>query len=120
MTLTSAIPVLRVGDYAAAHAFWTGPMGFDCREEGGDPPQFGIFSKDRAMVFVDAWQGPDPEPSPGWRAYFHCDDVDALARRLSDLGVAVDGPRDTVYGMREIEVRDPAGNILCFGQDIPT
>lgn len=117
MTLRSAIPVLRVGDYPAARAFWTEVMGFGIREEGGDPPRFGIFARDGQRVFVDAWQGPDPEPSPGWRAYFHVDDVTALAAILADR-VAVEGPRDTVYGMREIVVTDPAGNRLCFGQDI--
>ncbi len=115
MTLTSSIPVLRVADYPAARDFWTGPMRFTIAEEGGDPPRFGIFKKDRATVFVDAWHGADFAPAPNWRAYFHCDDVDALAAELGDL---VDsGPRDTVYGMREIEVLDPAGNRLCFGQD---
>lgn len=120
MPLTSSIPVLRVSDYARAKAFWTDVLGFVVGEEGGDPPRFGIFHRDRATVFVDAWAGPDPEPSPGWRAYFHCDDVDGLAEYLAASGLDVRGPRDTVYGMREIEIRDPAGNILCFGQDIPS
>ncbi len=116
--LTSSIPVLRSGDYATARTFWTLTMGFSLGEEGGEPPRFGIFHRDGATVFVDAWQGPDPEPSPGWRAYFHCDDVDALADDLRARGVAVEGPRDAVYGMREIVIADPDGNRLCFGQDI--
>ncbi len=117
MTLTSAIPVLRVGDYPAARAFWTEIMGFAIAEEGGDRAQFGIFKRDAAVVFVDAWHGPDAAPSPGWRAYFHNDDVDALAQALAASGVSVAGPVDTVYGMREIVVEDLAGNRLCFGQD---
>ncbi|MEL7116736.1 MAG: glyoxalase superfamily protein [Pseudomonadota bacterium] len=118
MTLTSSIPVLRSGDYPRARAFWTDVLGFDIAEEGGDPPRFGIFKRDAATVFVDGWHGPDVEAAPLWRAYFHTDDVDGLAKDLVAKGVAVDGPKDTVYGMREITLRDPDGNLLCFGQDI--
>ena len=57
MTLTSSIPVLRVADYPAARAFWTDAMGFTVGEEGGTPPRFGIFHRDKATVFVDAWHG---------------------------------------------------------------
>ena len=118
MTLTSSIPVLRSGDYPRARAFWTETLGFTIGEEAGDPTSFGIFKSGAAIVFVDAWRGADPEPHDGWRAYFHTDDVDALADRLRARGVAVEGPNDRFYGMREIELRDPDGNVLCFGQDI--
>lgn len=115
MTLSSSIPVLRVSDYPRARAFWTRTLGFSVGEEGGDPPRFGIFHKDKATVFVDAWHGADETPSPGWRAYFHVDDVDALAASV-DWSVS-EGPTDTAYGMRELVVIDPDGNRLCFGQD---
>lgn len=116
MTLTSSIPVIRVSDYPRARSFWTGVLGFTLGEEGGDPPRFGIFHKDKATVFVDAWHGADTEPSPGWRAYFHVDDVDALAAEIGDKA-PTEGPRVTGYGMRELEVLDPDGNRLCFGMD---
>ena len=118
MTLQSAIPVLRSGGYPAARAFWTEIMGFSVGEEGGDPARFGIFHKDKATVFDDAFQGAEPVPYDGWRAYLHCDDVDALAADLRGKGCAVEGPRDAIYGMREITLRDTDGNCLCFGQDI--
>ena len=116
MTLTSSIPVIRVSDYPRAKAFWTDVLGFAVGEEGGDPPQFGIFHRDRATVFVDAWRGADAEPSPGWRAYFHIEDVDAFAAALN--WADTEGPADKVYGMRELEVIDPDGNRLCFGQEM--
>ncbi len=118
MTLTSSIPVLRSGDYATSRSFYTLTLGFSLSEEGGTPPRFGIFKRGAATLFIDAWQGADPEPSPAWRAYFHTGDVDALAKEFTTKGVDLEGPRDTVYGMREIAIRDPDGNLLCFGQDL--
>lgn len=118
MTLTSCIPVMRVSDYPRARAFYLS-LGFEIVEEGGDPPRFGIFRNAGATLFVDAWHGADAVPSPGWRGYLHCTDVDALTHGLRAAGVAVDGPHDTVYGMREAVVIDPDGNRLCFGQDAP-
>ena len=118
MKLASATPVLRVADYPEARAFMTSKLGFTVGEEGGDPPRFGIFHRDDATVFVDAWHGADNEPSPGWRAYVHVDDVDALAAELREKSVRFSGPADKVYGMREVEVADPSGNLIAFGQDL--
>lgn len=118
MSLTSSIPVLRGSDYPASRAFFEA-LGFVCVEEGGNPARFGIFRRDKAAVFVDTWHGADAEAAPNWRGYFHADDVEALAAEFQFAGIAVEGPRDTEYGMREIEVVDPDGNRLCFGQDAP-
>ena len=119
MTVTSSIPVLRSADYPRARAFWTDVLGFSVGEEGGDPARFGIFHREKATVFVDAWHGADAEEPAAWRAYFHTDTVDALAEEFCGKGADVEGPRDAVYGMREITLRDPDGNLLCFGQDVP-
>ena len=114
--LVSSIPVLRASDYPRAKAFWTDDLKFEVVEEGGDPARFGIFRREKATVFVDAWHGADEKPSPGWRAYFHVDDVDEFFASLN-LN-SIDGPRDTNYGMREIVITDPDGNRLCFGMDL--
>ncbi|MEM6973575.1 MAG: VOC family protein [Pseudomonadota bacterium] len=115
--LRSAIPVLRVGDYPRARAFWRDTLGFAVTEEGGDPPRFGIFRRDQAEVFLDAWHGAGPRREAGWRAYFHLDDCDAAAEALRAAGVAIKrGPETMPYGLREIDVEDPDGNCLCFGQ----
>ncbi len=113
-----ATPVLRSGDYPRSRAFYTNILGFKVMEEGGDPPRFGIFRKDDAVVFVDSWQGPPTDTSARWVAYIHVDDVVALRDQLAGQGVAGLGEvRVTNYGMREVELRDPDGNLLCFGVD---
>ena len=116
--LQRATPVLRSGDYIRSRTFYTDILGFKVMEEGGDPPRFGIFRRDGAVLFVDSWQGPPADSAAGWVAYIHVDDVVALRAQLVERGV--EGPtevRVTTYGMREFELRDPDGNLLCFGVD---
>jgi catechol 2,3-dioxygenase-like lactoylglutathione lyase family enzyme len=117
MTLVSSTPVFRVSDYQRARAFWTDVLGFDAVEEAGDPVVgFGIFIRDRARVFLTAWDGPEAAYS-GWRAYFHVTDIESIRSELTCSGTTFKGPVLTVYGMHEIEVADPDGNVVCFGQD---
>ena len=117
MSLRSATPVLRVSDYAAARAFWRDVLGFTVTEEAGDPVKgFGIFRRDGARVFLIAWNGPEASYDH-WRAYFDTDDLDGIVSALDAADAAYRGPVLTEYGMREVEIADPDGNVVCFGQD---
>lgn len=117
--LASATPVLRSGDYPRSRDFYVGKLGFVIVEEGGDPPRFGIFDRDGATLFVDAWHGA-PVPAPEiWDAYIHVEGLDALVKAWRASGITLSRePTDTVYGMREFEVTDPDGNVICFGESL--
>ena len=113
-----ATPVLKTGDYPRAKAFYLETLGFSLIEEGGDPARFGIFKRGGAIVFVDSWHGP-PAKADGWDAYIHSPDVDALCEELTAAGAPISRPlENAVYGMREFEVTDHDGNVICFGTDI--
>ena len=114
-----ATPVLKSGDYPRSRAFYVEKLGFRVVEEGGDPPRFGIFERRQSVLFVDAWHG-GPAPSRGgWAAYLHVAGLDALCAELRDAGAPLTRPIErTVYGMREFEVTDPDGNVICFGEDM--
>lgn len=117
MSYNNVTPVIRVSDYLRARAFYTELLGFEIREEAGDPDVgFGILRAGDAQVFLMAWNGPDA-PYDGWRAYFYPRDFNGLVAHLQKRDQPFVGPRVTEYGMREIEVTDPDGNVLCFGQD---
>lgn len=126
--LERAIPVLRTADYPVARAFYVDALGFVCLEEGGSPPQFGMFSRDDVRLIVNVGLGADRSsgqsgPSEegasdrGWSAYIYAEGVDALYASLVEAGVDCGPPVDKVYGMRELEVCDPDGNVLCFGYE---
>ena len=56
----------------------------------------------------------------GIDAYFWLNDVDALHAEFQRNGAdIVMPPTLRVYGMKELEIRDLDGYVLCFGQDVP-
>lgn len=46
--------------------------------------------------------------------YFGCPDVDAAYDELRRKGIAVEPPAVARYGMKQLNVRDPDGYLLCF------
>ncbi|MEM8787598.1 MAG: VOC family protein [Pseudomonadota bacterium] len=117
MTIETATPVFRVSDYQRAKAFWTDALGFACVEEAGEPVTgFGIFRRDGARVFLVAWNGPEAAYDK-WRAYFHVTDFEAHLAEVQGRTPLSSDPVLTEYGMREFEVTDPDGNVVCFGAD---
>lgn len=113
-----ANPVLMSGDYGRSRAFYADKLGFTIIEEGGDPAQFGIFRRGTAQLFIDGWHGGQPAIPTCWDAYIHVTDVTALAKELEAAGVALSQPVHTTgYGMTELEITDPDGNVICFGCD---
>ncbi len=117
MELESAKPVLRVSDYPAARRFYTDVLGFSPVEEAGEPTGFGIYVRDKASVFLIAYDGPEAAYDK-WRVYIHVKDIEDLARQIeANGGILTSGLTTTGYGMREIEIADPDGNVICFGED---
>lgn len=116
--MQSITPVLRVSDYARAKEYYVGILGFDCVEEAGDPVVgFGIFRRDRARIFLTAWDGAEA-PYDGWRAYIHVTNLSAMATGIVAAGGRLSkAPHLTEYGMEEFEVTDPDGNVIAFGAD---
>ena len=111
-------PVLKSGDYPRSRAYYTETLGYTVVEEGGTPARFGIFERGKSVLFIDAWHGA-PTPVPGaWAAYVHVTGIDALAADYAAASANVTRPvENTTYGMREFEVTDPDGNVICFGED---
>ena len=117
MSYSNATPVIRVSDYQRAKAFYTELLGFEVTSEAGDPEVgFGIFRAGAAQVFLIAWDGPEADYDR-WRAYLYPQDMDAKIAHFKAKGVTFKGPVVTEYGMQEVEVTDPDGNVICLGRD---
>ena len=113
-------PVLPVRDVLASRDFYCDRLGFRTGGVWGEPPCFAIVGRDTITVFLDQVEdGKPPVPGHGWAAYLYVTDVDALADELRGRGVDIErGPEDALYGCREIDIRDPDGHLIGFGQDL--
>jgi hypothetical protein len=119
-------PVLVVEAIEPCLAFWTERLGFARVAEGphGDRLGFVILSADgveimyqtRASVRDDIPALAD-EPAGTVTLFIEVADVTAVERALHDAPTIVPR-RTTFYGMDEIGVREPGGNVVIFAQKV--
>jgi uncharacterized glyoxalase superfamily protein PhnB len=124
--VTGIAPFFLVADVVRAAEHYRDKLGFSIVgyffEE---PPVFAMVGRDDRIVMLslmDAGRGGSNRRHKGdaLDAYFWVDDVDGLYAEFRQNGADIVSPPQTqVYGMRELEVRDGDGYVLCFGQDIP-
>ena len=129
--LTSLTPLLQVFDMPRAVAFYRDTLGFAVVEHSPeiDTPEGRMFHwcllrRDAAQLMLNTAydEGERPaEPDRGqWAGHAHtvlylgCPELDAFHAELTGRGLAIDSPRTSYYGMRQIEVTDPDGYVLCF------
>lgn len=116
-------PILIVDHVDSCAAFWTGALGFARTAEVPHEGETGfvILQKDdvelmyqsRASVAADL---PALADGPHHSTLFiETDDLDAVERAV-DPAVIVIPRRTTFYGMAEIAVREPGGNLIVFAQ----
>ncbi|MFH8367235.1 glyoxalase superfamily protein [Streptomyces sp. NPDC018031] len=105
------IPILHVGDAAAAVA-WYGRLGFTRQWEHRFEPELPAFveiARGPVRLFLSEHAG---DARPGTLVYLRVRDVDAVA---AEFGVV---PQDAPWA-REVELRDPDGNRLRVGTPAP-
>lgn len=112
--------VMQVSDVLRARDFYCQKLGFESVGLWGEPPCFCIVGRGTVTVFLDQSREPAKTPlNQYWAAYIYVADVDALCQEYRAKGIEiVRGPADADYGCREIDVRDPDGHIIGFGQDL--
>jgi catechol 2,3-dioxygenase-like lactoylglutathione lyase family enzyme len=98
-------------------------LGFVEPATWGDPPTFGMMNRDGFDVMLSCSESgatlPVNASHGAWDLHLRIADVTAEEQALRAAGVAIDkGPTTTFYGMIEIEVLDPDGHRICFGQDV--
>jgi catechol 2,3-dioxygenase-like lactoylglutathione lyase family enzyme len=117
-------PFIHVPDLDAAISFFEDLLGFRTLERGGG---YAYVEREGVGIRLRQNHGEDGAP-PGNRHfayYIDVRDVDALHAELKPKLDAlpagdVHGPADKPYGQRELLVLAPDGNLLAFGQAIPS
>jgi catechol 2,3-dioxygenase-like lactoylglutathione lyase family enzyme len=108
-------PILTVDDLAASVRYYRDKLGFKLDWEYGEPPDFASVSRGDGVLFMcQRCQG-----HPGAWMMLFTRDVDKLHDELRKRGATIKmAPRDQPWGMREMQVSDPDGNVLRFGSAI--
>jgi uncharacterized glyoxalase superfamily protein PhnB len=119
-------PVLIVDKIEPILPFWVDRLGFEKTVEvpNGDGLAFVIFQHGTAELMFQTQASAERDvpqiagqlkPRPG--TFIEVDDFDDLLKRVEGLEVVMP-ERTTFYGMREIMVREPGGNIICFAAKV--
>ncbi|MDX2035958.1 MAG: VOC family protein [Isosphaeraceae bacterium] len=119
-------PVLAVADVVRAADFYASRLGFRYDRFWGEPPSFVMLFRGDVQIFLRSPASGPVEPAPkaydectGWDVYIRVSDADALHEEFVARGVVIARPPETAfYRMREFEVQDLDGHVLCFAHDV--
>jgi uncharacterized glyoxalase superfamily protein PhnB len=124
--VTGIAPFFLVADVTKAAEFYRDRLGFKIIgyffEE---PPVFAMVGRDDKIIMLSLMEGGRDGSNRVHKeeavdAYLWTDDVDALHADFCRNGVEIVMPPTLrVYGMKELEIRDLDGYVLCFGEDVP-
>jgi catechol 2,3-dioxygenase-like lactoylglutathione lyase family enzyme len=108
-------PILTVDNLAASTRYYRDKLGFKLDWDYGEPPDFASVSRGDGVLFM--CQGCQGHPG-AWTMLF-TRDVDKLHDELRKRGATIKmAPTDMPWGLREMQVSDPDGNVLRFGSAI--
>jgi uncharacterized glyoxalase superfamily protein PhnB len=125
---TGIAPYFLVTDVTKAAEFYRDMLGFTIRGYFfEDPPVFAMVGRGEDQIIMlslmERGRGGSNRSykDEGIDAYLWADNVDALCAEFQRNGVEIVMPPTLrIYGMKEFEVRDLDGYVLCFGEDVPS
>jgi uncharacterized glyoxalase superfamily protein PhnB len=108
-------PILSVNQFKASQAYYRDALGFAIAWEHGDPPNFGAVRRSETELFMcERCQG-----QPGSWTMIFAHDIDALYKEfISRKAIIKMPPTNMPWGLREMHVADPDGNVLRFGASL--
>lgn len=116
-----AIPQLPSGNLDTTAAFFEEQLGFRIVSQ---QPEHGRLVVRRGPAEVHFWQADGEEEARETgarsRCYVRVMGIIALHEEFKSRGVNVrSGPKVQAWGMTEMQVDDPYGNVICFGEPLP-
>ena len=120
-------PFFLVADVVKAAEYYRDRLGFTILGYFfEDPPVFAMVARgDAQTIMLSLMEGGRGGSNRGFKAeaidaYLWVDDVDALYTAFQSAEADIVAPPQLrIYGMKELEVRDLDGYVLCFGEDVP-
>lgn len=119
MKATAAFPIFQVANIPDALRFYTETLGFTQEFCYGEPPYYAAVRLGEIVLHLGASECNQSRLGMG-SVYIYVDDVDAYY-----FGLDYNGPYEITspitthpYGIRDFQISDPDGNLLCFGQEV--
>ena len=109
--IQSTIPVLASMNLDESVAFYTERLGFSKAAQHGD---YAIVMRDGAEIHF--WSCPDRKIAENTSCYIRVASTQQLYEEFVQKGLAVKEPAVRPWGMKELYVIDPHGNLLKFGE----
>ena len=120
--LRVAYPQVFVTDIARAVAFYRDRLGFSVAYLYGEPPFYGLVTRDGVGLNLRHVDGPVIDRSHDeslLTAGIPVDDVGALYEELQTQGAHfAQALKSQPWGTTDFVVEDPDGNLLCFYQQV--
>lgn len=110
-SISATVPVLASLDLAQSVAFYTGYLGFRMLLQAAD---YLILERDGAELHF--WACAERHLAENTSCYVRTDDCQALYNEFCGRGLALQPPVLRPWGMIELSVTDPHGNLLKFGE----
>lgn len=119
--ILTSTPYFIVANLQRSLDFYVGKLGFGQPNIWGEPPCFAMIHRDAFELMLSLAEDPahirPNGPNGQWDVYFRVRDLAAEEAALAAAGVPLARkPENTVYDMLEMEVLDPDGYRICFGQ----
>jgi catechol 2,3-dioxygenase-like lactoylglutathione lyase family enzyme len=123
MSLTKAVPLLRVADVARSIAWYQRILGFVGDPFPASPPhEFAILRCGQVELMVRRGSPPvRPEPKQyDWDVYLRRDGdrFREVFAAFSALGIVSRRLERMPYGLAEFEITDPDGYVICISQEL--
>jgi catechol 2,3-dioxygenase-like lactoylglutathione lyase family enzyme len=111
--IASTVPVLASLDFALTLDFYTRHLGFTAIAKH---PDYLIVQRDGAEIHF--WLCADKHIAENTSCYVRVADTDALFAEFTGAGLNLAPPAVRTWGMKELYIIDPHGNLLKFGQSV--
>lgn len=113
--LSAPRPIVHVRSLKASQIYYRDALGFKLDWDHGEPPDFAAVSRGDSQLFL--CEGCEGLPG-AWTMIF-ARDVDRLHDELRHRHALIKQPPTNMpWGMREMQVADPDGNVIRFGTGV--
>jgi catechol 2,3-dioxygenase-like lactoylglutathione lyase family enzyme len=108
-------PIFNVRDLKASQHYYRDALGFKVDWEHGEPPDFGAVSRSDVILFMCQ----RCQSAPGAWLFTFTRDVDRLHEEFTRRKAIIQmPPTNQPWGLREMQVADPDGNVLRFASPV--